>query len=1017
MGDKFSWDRLLKRGKDEDNTIQMNPEQINGPVAPLKAGAPGSPIPAPVAPVIAATPPPMAPPLEPAAPKAPLVIDWDDYQSSDTPTGEALPPISIPANTEAAAPSAPAAFWDNLTANTHQAIQSAPPLGTPAPIPPAAAWEDVELTPKEKVLESEIMAGTFEAASFKPIQTNAHLSAAEMRSKAADIANDPAWGVPTASNPPAIIPEPPRSEDEIKSTTEAIANSSVWDEPIITTQIHEAPSLTPIQSAGDPPSVTSLAGSLPPPAFGNGLNPGSTPSIGVDPYQPTAADTLASQDFVQPPVVEPVPTPVEIPADPAVLAPPPVGPLAPNEPPITNALGLPPVEAPVEMSATNGLELPPMPTAPESPVEEATSITAPPVEEATSITAPPVESAPPVQNPDIFATQDLPVAIPEPAAPSGDFWANVISAQATAPATVPDDSTNESGAPAAPAEIPESYTKIDEGEVEEQIEKDLRIGDLLLKHRLVAPAQLERALERQRNSQEKLGQVLISMGLISERRLLQVLAAQKGVSPWDLADDAPSQDALRLVPHETCKLFQVLPVAVRGDLLLLAMANPADQEAMAAIRELCGKRIEPVLADEVRLSYMIDHAYGLVRPTPQSNLEEMVAIAHEQELNLRDGTIVNPDLPDHLIALMREFILDAEEKAASSITILTAESAGEVWYRIHGRLSRVQQIPLTLAQTLISGAQKELESELLPFQISGDYKAAVASGQSGATLVVTFPQVEAKIVPLAELEIETENLRLLRQIADRPYGLLLIAGSARSGKHATIASLALELEQSGRAVARATTGESIAEQINLAVTSESEVIIVGELDNEEDIRAAVKAASAGHLIVAEITANDAPTAIQQIIAFGADPYLLANILIGVWCQAMAPKLCLDCRTGSELSHPQRLLLDRYGLRHVQKLFEAPGCPSCTYTGVAGQVTLSEILPITADVGHLIAQKAPVEQIAEQAGFGGYLPMDFDAVTRMIHGDVDYSSAKRLVWLMQSEISPISRKDSWETQAS
>ncbi|ARU42278.1 hypothetical protein CCB80_14445 [Armatimonadetes bacterium Uphvl-Ar1] len=568
-----------------------------------------------------------------------------------------------------------------------------------------------------------------------------------------------------------------------------------------------------------------------------------------------------------------------------------------------------------------------------------------------------------------------PVSIPSQANPN-DFWSNIPGANvphSTQPATAPtpnettasaEDQPKEDAsadAPSAVSDIPEPYTKIEEGHYTEQVERDTRVGDLLLKHKLVAPAQLSRALERQDETNEKLGQILISMGLISERRLLQVLASQKGVSAWHLEDDAPSQDALVLVPHDACKLFHVLPVAVRGDLLLLAMVDTNDQEAISAVRSMASKRIEPVLADEARLAYTIDKAYGIVKEHEANRLEEMVAIAHEQEIHLSDGTIVNPDKPEHLNALIREVIAEAHRRQATSVTIGNDADKGQVYFRIHGRLCPVQSIPSELAQAVLESAHKSFELEAIPFEIEQSHKVAIAESTGGESFVITFPRQEATIKDLAELGIEAENLKLLRHLTDRPYGLVLITGSARSDKASTLASLAQEIERSGRVVARATEGESIAEQINLAVTSESEVIVVGELTNDNDIQAAVKAASSGHLILAEITANDAPTAIQQLVACGADPYLLATILTGVWCQAVAPRLCQECREPRSVNPFEREILDLYGMRHITQVYESEGCEECAHTGVDGQIVISEVLPVSADVRHLIAEKASVEK--------------------------------------------------------
>jgi type IV pilus assembly protein PilB len=1133
MGEKFSWDRLMKRGKgaEEDNTINLVPDKVEGPVAPLKASVvpqqqyksavPEAP------PVVSGEAPPMN------ANRAPLVIDWDEFskeeasqQTSPAPQPPAaisepplapidnIQPIEVPSSNPAEPQAKSGNFWDQLNKQTQEAMgQPAQPTAptqseTPTPEetkPAVTGWDDVELTPREQTpaepSESDVMAGTLNPDVFQPISGYQRPTEEEIKQKTDAIAQSNAWSEqPSAAAPvtPVVPAEPPVSTFIAPPTS---TESTPVEEPLAPIQASEPPKSNGIETIdvgvspfmNKPPTSNfdevdpfkptgnklfgpekkqpEVAHETPEAATSTIWNPveefaaptgfesntaevaektesvyfeayDSAETSGLPPIQEPESASLETVDFGSP-VEQPTETFEEVTSE-AVFEGTPADEIQASE---------------TEVDSDINTRVNQMLTAFDQPLSEAQPVEESKVEEACEqipdhFVAEEEEEAPAFEDNAVEQTEetfDQPTSTyensatesnidsayeqapesftepkltpenvtPEPAtevveepklSTPEDFWASIPGAQsATNEEVKPDPVIEETVSVEAPEPVA--------NEVDPDLERDLRTGDLLLKHKLVAPAQLERALARQSATKEKLGQVLISMGLISERRLLQVLASQKGVSPWHLEDDAPSQDAVQLVSHETCQLFQVLPVAVRGDMLLLAMRETQDQEAISAIRSVCGKRIEPVLADEVRLAYTIDEAYGVARDRGESALEQMVAIAHEHEINLSDGTIVNPERPDHLTALLRELMADAKRKSATSITIGFGEGQGEIFYRIHGRLCAVQSVPFELASSVLKTANADLEEQRIPFDIGADYKVAITTGQKGDNFVVTFPQTAAKINSLDELLIEGENLKLLRELTQRPYGLFLITGSVRSSKQSTMKALSQEMERQGRVVARASEGENIAEQINLAVTSESEVIVVGELENEADIRAAVKAASSGHLILAEVTANDAPTAIQQLISCGADPYLLATILTGVWSQALAPKLCLNCREAQGLLENERSLLDHYGMRHIQKVFESHGCDSCNHTGVDGQIVLSEVLPVSSDVSHLIANKAPVEEMAEQAGFAGYLPMDYDAMTRVIHGDVDFVTARRLVLFSLRELSAICRRDTWETQAS
>lgn len=599
MGDKFSWERLLKRNKEEeqnDNTIDLVPDTPPmGPVAPLKASKPAAPK-ASLPPVISS---------EPDKPRPPLVIDWDEYQQTEqpshspaemprsepiqanlppvepqapvmvtsappvaspievpsatpqgpesTPDTPAFTPIAPPSESVASAPVVPepSQFWERLGENTTQALSN--PVG-----PAVAGWDDVELTPRERSssmrVSSDQLAGTVEPENFAPIS----------------------------------------AEEKIEQTIQSISQSSAWDEP-------EHPYAPPVST---PPDEVTSTESVAAKAHRPIEPPSGTAGFTVHGGEP--AGQLAPIEFNSMPT-----PPVEYPTP---------------EPPASSTPFMPPAEVPVTCaeSAPVVAAAPPVASTPESPTwEEAETFT-------------------PI----------MPPIAPEPEVPAsnGGFWESILGPEASAnisatppppvstapemieeaPVEAPSffEKTHSTESPTtapAPAIAPDACTPADSmfelptDEATLQEARDIRLGEVLVNHRLVTQAQIDRAVDRQRETGQKLGEVLVGLGMVSERRLLQVLAAQKGVSPWHLEEDAPSTDALCTVPYELCKEHQVLPVAVRGELLLLAMRDTQDLAAVEVIRSYTGRRVEPVLAEASLLAAQIERSHGLM---PEATLRD-----------------------------------------------------------------------------------------------------------------------------------------------------------------------------------------------------------------------------------------------------------------------------------------------------------------------------------------------------------------------------------------------------------
>lgn len=983
MGEKFSWDKLLKRKKKADNTIEVNPgespmppvaplmstesithqpvqKQVNGPDIDLTVQGGGSSI--------------------PPQNKAPLVIDWDAYRAQSDDVSSPVESVSAPGLVEnfgGQFPSAPPVVPVDSAPSVFEApvapVESVVEAGSA--VPASGGWSDVELTPAE-MAAMQFQKPTV-SGSGEPVAPVTFESATEQVPPPVPPTIDFFAPVPPAVEEvvePIQVPSWP--EDNVSEVMEA---STTWNvEPVSPqgTDVPQAPSETfqwssPVApETVAPPQAPEVAAWEPVAEMPNAVEaPVSLwDATGQSPEAPTADET---PHFVAS-VEEPAPQETVVAETPSAGIP----------DIFAKAMGLAPQEPVV---------------APEAPVEapqavwmpEAATLNPPVVAEA-SVGVPTSTDEPVTQFPEVSAEEDDPNAVPE------------------------------------------TYRKADE-DLEIQRGRDKRLGDLLLENRLITQRQLDRALERQAETKEKLGVILVAMQTMSERRLIQVLAAQKGVSPWHLEEDLPSEDALKLVPEDMCRVFQVLPVAVRGDLLLLAMRDPNDAEAIENIRATTKMRVEPVLADEARLAYTIDNAYGISKARRAVAIDKYVAeaMAGYEEFRRQNPDIPNPSREEDtrpVVGLVNHIIEEAIRMQASDIHFEPREEKAEIRYRLDGQLMKMRDFPAELLPLVNARikimADLDLSDQKNPQDGRTEYKygsnvvglrVSVLPNIHGDRVVMRVLDKTVGLRAMDKLGFEDQNLQMFRELIAKPYGLFLVTGPTGSGKTTTLYAALDELKESAtnimtcedpveydlgginQAEVNERSGLTFGKQLKAILRQDPDVVLIGEIRDSETADIAIRAATSGHMVLATLHCNDAAAAVPRLIDLGVDAHTLSAALTGTLSQRLIRVLCPSCKVQEAPTEEEQNTLTKYfGLEAVEKVWHAPGCPDCMNTGFKGRTAVHEVLPVTDEISSLIESGAKTEAIKTEAAYYGYLPMQQDAIARVLSGQTTVDEARRVL---------------------
>jgi len=556
------------------------------------------------------------------------------------------------------------------------------------------------------------------------------------------------------------------------------------------------------------------------------------------------------------------------------------------------------------------------------------------------------------------------------------------------------------------------------------------LGEYLVNHKLITPEQFKDALVAVSRSNLPLPQVLVAMRFISEDKLLRVMAAQIGVSSWFIEKDPPSSDALGYIPPELCEKHQILPVQIRGDLLVLAMRNPLDLATIELAREVSGKRIEPVLASADRLVRAIERAAIRVRDEGE-NTDGLVAQALSNasgEANSKATNLLTEEDTRPVVGLVNQILSDAIRMGASDIHIEPRNNRVDVRFRLDGELQRVKELPSDLMPMLATRLKIMSELDIVESRVPQDGHMAVQlDGREVDVRISMIPNAHGQrfvlrildkcfsLRKLSELGMNERNLAMFRSLIAKPYGMVLVTGPTGSGKTTTLYGALREIMKAtnnimtcedpieydidgiNQAQVNEKVGLTFAAQLRAVLRQDPDVILVGEIRDRETADTAIRAALTGHLVLSTLHCNDSPSAVPRLLDMAIDPFLLSTCLIGVTSQRLVRQLCPHCRQIDQSPEDAEVLEAAFGEGEWPPIYKAKGCPICFGTGYRGRIGVHELLPVTPEVASSIASRRPMPEVRAVASKFGYEPLQVDAMRRVLEGRTSLAEAKRQVF--------------------
>lgn len=553
--------------------------------------------------------------------------------------------------------------------------------------------------------------------------------------------------------------------------------------------------------------------------------------------------------------------------------------------------------------------------------------------------------------------------------------------------------------------------------------RKLRLGDLLLSNGIIDNVKLEKALAAQKGTGRKLGEVLVDEGFLTEETLAQALSSQLGLEFIDLRDVEVPPDILDLVPVSVLKKNSVFPFEYdpyNMNVLRVAMSDPLDMNAMDDVSIVTNMQVEPVVTTNRMIMLAIEKYYG------RSDNEALESYTKEKILIAEQAEEENSDVNSSpIVVLVKDMIDSAVRQRASDIHVEPMERQVRIRYRIDGSLYEVASyshalMPAISARIKILGgmdiAEKRKPQDGRITQIVDrqefDIRVSVLPTVFGEKIVMRLTSKNALTREKSQLGLKPTEMVVFDRILRNPHGILLVTGPTGSGKSTTLYTALSELNNEdvniitvedpveanidgiNQVHVNPKANLTFASALRSILRQDPDIIMIGEIRDQETASIAVQAAITGHLVVSTLHTNSAAGTISRLTDMGIEPYLIADAVVGVIAQRLVRRLCPACKIAKQATDSEKEMLSR-GAAENLIIYEPCGCAQCDNTGYRGRIGVYEIMEMTPKLKIIISRNGTSEDIKEQALSEGMKTLRMSATEYVLEGITSFNEMMKV----------------------
>lgn len=536
----------------------------------------------------------------------------------------------------------------------------------------------------------------------------------------------------------------------------------------------------------------------------------------------------------------------------------------------------------------------------------------------------------------------------------------------------------------------------------------------------ITKEQLNEALEDQKTSKMKLGEVIVSKGWLSLDDIIEALETQLGFPKVDLSKYEINSNVATLIPESIVRKYKLIAIDKKDDMLLVAMIDPLNFVAIDDIRLFTKMEVMPCLAYGADLDQVIDRYYSSF--FTRKTLDELSDVflpteeesAEEEMLEVATAPIVK---------LVNSIIEQAMRSNASDIHIEPSHNDIRVRFRIDGDLTEIMVLPKSNLSPIVTRVKIIGRMDIAEKRIPQDGRVEMKFNDREIDLrISTLPTVYGEKIVLRILDksnfnftkeklgFSKDNLDKLNKMIAQPYGMLLVTGPTGSGKTTTLYTILRELNVESKNVitvedpveyklkginqvqVNVKAGLTFASGLRSILRQDPDTIMIGEIRDAETAEIAVRAAITGHLVLSTLHTNDSPSTVARLVDMGLEPYLVSSAVIGIISQRLVKLLCPKCKEKYIASDSEKRILGIEGDNEVT-LYKPVGCNSCN-NGYKGRSAVHEVMLVNESIRRLINTGANTDDIRSQALKDGMTTLLQSASDLALKGDTSFEEIMR-----------------------
>lgn len=546
--------------------------------------------------------------------------------------------------------------------------------------------------------------------------------------------------------------------------------------------------------------------------------------------------------------------------------------------------------------------------------------------------------------------------------------------------------------------------------IEELVEELIRDG-------LITSSQLEQARARAMGGEQELDEILIGIGAIPEKVLITRLARKLGIANISLLSYQPDPKALKLVTPDQAVNWQIIPLFEVEGKLTVATANPLDLENLDDARQKLSLDIECILASRNDVKQALKKHYG-EKPI-NKKADQKIEIVHygleeqDQAAESEDHSTVQV-LASNTVSIVDALLQNAFLARASDIHMEPTRDGLKVRIRVDGILEQLDMIPSALQAAALSRIKIIGGMDVAEHRIPQDGRTHLKiKGRDIDLRIATYPTIfgesaairllsKKSLITLEDIGMLPRDLEILKRIISKPHGIFLVTGPTGSGKSTTLYAalqkvnrvtnhvlsvedpVENEIEGVGQTQINLKAGVTFATALRASLREDPDIMMVGEIRDQETAEIAFRAAMTGHLVLSTLHTNSPSATVGRLVDLGLEPYLIASSLLGVMAQRLVRRICQSCREVAPIP-PELLFSIREKGIAIHTAFKGAGCSLCGMRGFKGRIGLFEIIELDDEIRILINSRAPEVRIREKSTTMGFHTILEDGIEKIRMG--------------------------------